>query len=181
MKIIKTYKELTESLNKEDQVEISVDDKVQWCIDYLYSWYSYKILDSDELSEITSDHGTMHIKGSHLPHFPVKFANIDGSFKVNSCKNIDLVGSPDEVGDDYILWDLPYVETLNGISKNIGGELFINNCPNLKSLDGLPLDFPEERIRLVAYSRERANELIYNWKNGITPDELENFKSDWEI
>jgi hypothetical protein len=180
MKIIKTYKELTESLNKEDQVDLSIEDKINWCRGYLYRFYSYTI-DSNGLSEITSDHGAMHINGSNLPHFPVKFANIDRSFKVESCKNIDLVGSPDEVGGDYLLLDLPNLETLNGIAKNIKGSLTIRRCPNLKSLDGLSADFPEDSILFIGHNEEAARKLIYNWKNQITVDNINNFEEDWQI
>jgi hypothetical protein len=101
------------------------------------------------------------------------------SFIVSDNRNlIDLEGSPREVGTYKCMYNTNLKST-RGISKKINHKIALYICPSLSSLDGIPKDFDRpisaERCKLS------EEELIYNWKNDISGDEIDQFKSDWEI
>jgi hypothetical protein len=67
---------------------------------------------------------------------------------------------------------------LKGISNNLDF-LNLSLCRSLTSLEGLNKDFSGDiEIYKCGLPKE---ELIYNWQNDITQDEVDQFKQDWEI
>jgi len=176
MKILKTYKEIVNESNS--LTELSLDQWL-WCTNQFGS--AFDVDDSGKVYSLTSNNITV---SPSTEKFPVNFANISGDFTLQMAQNISsLEGSPEEIGGSYTISSCPKLESLKGISKNISGSIIIENCPNLKSLDGIPLDFPEENIlffRPYPYNYNH-DKLIYNWKNGITLDDINTFEKDWEI
>jgi hypothetical protein len=102
------------------------------------------------------------------------------SFDVSWNNLQSLEGSPNEVGGFYFARKNILLVNLKGITQNIGGDLYIGQCSNLKSLDGLNKDFPSNKI-YASECKIPEEELIYNWQNDINQDEIDQFKQDWEI
>ena len=102
------------------------------------------------------------------------------SFDVSWNNLQSLEGSPNEVGGFYFARKNILLVNLKGITQNIGGDLYIGQCSNLKSLDGLNKDFPAKKI-YASECKIPKEELIYNWQNDINQDEIDQFKQDWEI
>jgi len=173
MKILKTYKEIV----NESRVDHLTYDQRVWC--KVKFNYDYNVDSSGKIEP--SDSSDIRIMGNRFDSFPVSFANIPGTFAITDSDNESLEGSPEEIGGSYSIRNCPRLESLKGISKQIGGNINITDCPNLKSLDGVPLDFPEDKILFFPIEPSNYDELIYNWKNGITLDDQDRFKSDWEI
>lgn len=55
---------------------------------------------------------------------------------LTSITNGDFIWTKVNGGFD-ISW-MPFLETLEGMPREIGGSLWLNNCPSIKSLDGFP-------------------------------------------
>lgn len=96
------------------------------------------------------------------------------------CNNNQLTsldGSPNtierlRISDCDQLTDL---KGLNTVDKSIA----VHSCKSFNSLDGLSKEFNGQ-----IYSRNCGlpqEELIYNWENDINQDDVNTFKSDWEI
>jgi hypothetical protein len=88
-----------------------------------------------------------------------------------------LDGCPEDV-DRLILYYNANLKTLKGVSI-VNDHISVNMCTSLYSLDSLDINSQcNISAKQCALSEE---ELIYNWKNNLTSDDIERFKSDWEI
>jgi len=88
-----------------------------------------------------------------------------------------LEGCPDEV-DRLVLYDSTKLKTLKGVSI-VHDHISVNECTSLYSLDSLDID---STCNIAAkHCALSEDELIFNWKNGITSADIDRFKSDWEI
>ena len=88
-----------------------------------------------------------------------------------------LEGCPQEV-DNLGLFEAKNLKTLNGVSI-VNDRLNVSHCTSLYSLGTLDINSTcTISAKQCALSED---ELIFNWKNGITSDDIDRFKSDWEI
>jgi hypothetical protein len=191
MKIIKTYNQVNEVLYNS---YLLTDEQKDWCDTFITGPWK---INFD--GEVYVDDNKVYFNGL-FERFKVKFARcsvfnaannpklnslegcpdyIKGQFNIsNNDSLLSLDGSPKEVGGSYFAISLNIIN-LKGITKNIGGDLYLTDCFNLKSLDGLDKDFKGQ-----IYARNCGlpqDELIYNWQNDISGDEVNIFKTDWEI
>jgi hypothetical protein len=104
---------------------------------------------------------------------------VGGSYLIQSTSIESLEGSPIEVVGSYRIMNNKKLISVHRITKNIGRNIEIADSPLLRSLDGIPKDF---KGNIDAYANGLPEkELIYNWQNDITQDEVDQFKQDWEI
>jgi hypothetical protein len=97
---------------------------------------------------------------------------------IRRCANLEsLVGLPDNIN----IFDISGCNTitkLDGISY-VNTSVSLDACHKLNSLGSLNRESPcEIYINNCALPEL---EIISNWYNGIEPDEVDKFKSDWEI
>jgi hypothetical protein len=133
----------------------------------------------NEDGEIVTTDGSVNLmRKANITHFPVKFADC-AQFSISDCPNLEsLHNSPNRVRTSFFAGRCNSLVDLKGISKYIGKDLFLDSCAKLRSFEGL------EEVKGVIMATGCVypeNVLISCWEKGITPDELENFKSDWEI
>ena len=124
--------------------------------------------------------GTLSYINSRLNSLKGSPSKVKNIFTISNCRSIESLDySPNSV-NQYIIKGLPKLKNLKGISKTISDLLVLDDCTNLSSLDGLSADILRSNIYAnnCAISEE---ELISNWENGINQDEVDQFKSDWEI
>jgi hypothetical protein len=166
MKFIKDRNKIVNESN-----EISKKDR-SWVSRYVVGGYI------NEDGEIETLNGIVNLKNnSTITHFPIKFANCI-EFNISFCENLkNLYNSPDVVRH-FAASNCRSLIDLKGISKDILEVLRLSFSTNIRSFDGLSKLPPIVSALDLAYPKEV---LISCWEKGITPDELENFKSDWEI
>jgi hypothetical protein len=105
---------------------------------------------------------------------------VGGTFNCAFNTNLEsLQYSPSRVGGAYIARHCESIINLKGISEYIREELALSGCKSLRSLDGLYKEFDGDM--LLEECGRPENELIYNWKNDITGEELDTFNDEWTI
>ena len=151
--------------------EISQED-----LDWVYNHVSFGYINDN--GEIDAAGYDIQLKNQEdITHFPIKFADCR-FFEVSDCTNLkSLHNSPDKVYT-FSASRCKSLVDLKGISKLIIRNLYISGCTNLRSFEGLTEIGHNINAVGCAYPEKV---LISCWKKGITPDELENFKQDWEI
>ena len=105
---------------------------------------------------------------------------IGGTFNCGYNTNLkSLQYSPKYCGGAYIARHCESIVNLKGISEYIKEYVELDRCKSLRSLDGLYKEFNGDI--LLEECDLPANELIYNWKNNITGEELDMFNDEWMI
>lgn len=81
---------------------------------------------------------------------------VPGKFDAGHNAIKSLVGGPESVGDDYRVVLCPFLTTLEGVAKHIGGDLDCHCCYDLKD----PGDLKDSDVDVMLYDETRMETLI---------------------
>jgi len=130
----------------------------------------------------TLEGGQLEVKNLYLCETSI--SNLIGSPKkvnnisIRRCANLEsLIGLPDNINIFYIS-GCNTITKLDGLSY-VNSSISLDSCDKLNSLGSLNKESPC-KIYIDNCSLPEL-EIISNWYNGIEPEEVDKFKSDWEI
>lgn len=107
-------------------------DQVRRTLKQYFAYHGDVHIDDQGMVSTTGD---VQFLGGHKK-LPVRFGEVQGTFKANMRKLTTLVGSPHTVGHQFICWGCP-ITSFQGGPQKVGAEVYARDC-KLINLIGAP-------------------------------------------